>query len=128
MTLKYTTWGPDTCSCRITYEWDDEVDPAVRTHTQIAVANKCAVHAAVLDNSLYQMAIDENRRKNLTGSIARVELGKQPGDAMDWYSWAFTTGRVLQVTFLGINVNQSIKMRIQNVADLQFGPGKVEIL
>lgn len=128
MATQYTTWGPDTCTCRITYSWDDAVDPSVRVHTLHSVEVKCAAHASIVDLSLLQTVLDENRRKNITSSIAREQIGLAADSQLSWYNWAFTAGRVLQVTIAGIQVSQSVKNKIQAACDLQFGPLKVEIL
>jgi hypothetical protein len=31
--IQTTTWRPDTCGCIISYQWDDAVPQATRTHT-----------------------------------------------------------------------------------------------
>ena len=127
MAIKTTTWGPDTCSCRVTFQWDDEVPSDLRIHTQIAVESKGPEHAAIVDGSLYQTLLGENRRKNLTFGIARAELARPDNDPVQWYSWSFTPGRVLEVSFISIVVSNAVKQRIQNACDLQFGPGTVVV-
>lgn len=128
MTVKRTTWGPDTCACRLTYEWDDALDPLLRIHTLVATENKCPAHAAMVDDSILAVVLEENRRKNIAASIARVELGRATDDPMQWYVWVYTAERMLQASFVEIQVSQNVKTRIQNLCDLQFGPGKVQIL
>jgi hypothetical protein len=126
MTMQRTTWGPDTCSCRVTYEWDDTVDPSVRIHTLVSVETKCSRHNPIVDLSLLQSVLDENRRKNLTISMVVAQLSITD-DWSKWFTWVYTAGGVLQITFI-VNVNQANKTKIQNACDLQFGPGKVQIM
>lgn len=128
MAIHYTTWSPDTCGCSVTYQWDDTVDPSVRTHTFYRQDRKCPIHAAVQDgDSLLQLVWDENRRKNLTASLATA-LGNLPSEGqLPWFSWSFNANRALEVT-INTTITAQKKTQIQNACDLQFGPGKVVIL
>jgi hypothetical protein len=50
MSLQVTTWSPNTCGCVISYQWDDTVPQASRTHKFVSVDHtKCvSVHPAVV--------------------------------------------------------------------------------
>jgi hypothetical protein len=129
MTIQRTTWGPDTCECRLVYEWDDAVDESLRIHTLAEVLNKCAAHSTIVDLSLLQSVVDENRRKNITPQLAIAQMAALGTDITQrWFTWTYTAGRVLQVTFTGVVVPTATKNKIQNACDLQFGPGKVQIM
>lgn len=60
-----TRWRPDTCSCVLELEWDDEVPEAERTHEAVKV-ERCAVHQHQGEphQAVFESVIGENRHKN----------------------------------------------------------------
>lgn len=62
-----TTWKPDTCSCVIEYEWDDEVPLETREHTIKNIVKGCEHHDknSLTQSSHFETVKDENQRKNL---------------------------------------------------------------
>jgi len=96
---KVTRWYPDTCDCVIEYEWDDSESEEVRTHTLKRVVAKCHAHKAVDHNSLFDVVLEENRRKNHVFAIAQsVREDLTP----DKYRFRFDDKRNLIVNFLGV--------------------------
>ena len=130
MTIKTTTWSPDTCGCEIEYDWDTEVPQASRTHTLKQINRRCPAHSAGTEAVEYAAVIDENARKNiLHGRILDdfPALTKVDGDGnkdfADGFSWAFDDHRTLVVTLP--NVPSPVLVNIQALADATFGAGKV---
>ena len=121
MALHENVWFPDTCSCVITYQWDDAATGSATISTMNKVGNE---HGTLVGTALYSVLTSENGRKNqmvnvISGFIASFDAKN--------YGWSFNASRVLLVSFLGTSVNNAIKTNIQNAADLQFGTGKVAV-
>ena len=120
MAVKTTCWSPDTCDCRIEYNWDDEVAAHLRVHTIGKVDIKCAVHQAVADNDLLDTLLNENRRKNVAFGIIK---GFNPDFQLKDFGWFFDEKRVLQVTIAkGLTTEE--KSELQDACDIQFGMDK----
>lgn len=76
MTIRITTWRPDTCDCELHYSWDDQVSEDARVHTPIDSfthpvtgsvhsTKKCSAHTSVTDvTRLHTAVLKENRLKN----------------------------------------------------------------
>lgn len=65
--IKKTTWYPDTCGCKITYEWDDSL-PAEQIEHKAVDSKLCEHHKGIgKDHRLaLDTALHENRLKNQT--------------------------------------------------------------
>ena len=78
-------------------------------------------------NQIATWNASHNARKNLTLSAVIVEYGRQLEDAGVTWSWAGVgDARVLTIRLNGILSTQKVS-RVQNAADIQFGPGRVVI-
>lgn len=44
MTIKVTTWHPDTCECVLQYEWDTEHSEDQRVHKALPSIKRCELH------------------------------------------------------------------------------------
>jgi len=117
-------YRPDTCTCVVQESWDDSVPEDQRVHTLEAVLHRGPEHASILDSSLYPVIREENRRKNLTVGKCVSVAAVVPGQI----SWAYTPGRLLQISFSGVNVPNATKQAIQAWCDTNLGVGKVVIL
>lgn len=127
MTIKTTTWHPDTCRCGATYTWDDAVDPLTRVHTFQRILETCPAHISLSGVELYDTMVDENARKNITFnivSVARVDLNP---DVMIFSYTGTGKDRVLQASFPSDNLSTAEKATLQAAANVQFGPGKVVV-
>ena len=49
--IKRTTWQPDTCECKIEFEWDSEAPASNRTFTPTQVFATCSRHAGAPNNT-----------------------------------------------------------------------------
>ncbi len=128
--IKTTTWSPDTCGCKIEYDWDTEVSQASRTHTLKQFVKRCPAHDTGTEAVAYAAVTDENTRKNrLRGAILadfpalRVVDGDGNADFADGFSWSFDDQRRLVVTLP--NVSGPVLANIRTLADATFGAGKV---
>jgi hypothetical protein len=122
MAEKLTTWSPDTCGCRIEYQWDDEIDATSRTHTFTQTFKTCPAHLSLRGVDLYDALVDENTRKNITLTVAQ---GVKVDIVVEDYSFSFDAGRELLARFAGITDQQ--RTDIHDACELQFGPGKVTV-
>ena len=134
MTIKTTTWSPDTCGCEIEYDWDTEVPQASRTHTLKQINKRCPAHSAGTLADEYAAVVDENTRKNILRgrmledfpALAIVDGdGNKDFIAGVSFNWEFDDQRVLVVTLP--NVPPPVLANIQSLADSTFGAGKVII-
>lgn len=91
--IKVNTWGPDTCTCRVQYQWDDALPQDQQVHTLVAVLHRGEEHAAVLDNSIYAMLREESTRKSKALAVC-----EQHGIDPDTVRWVFSEGRTLVLT------------------------------
>lgn len=132
--IRQQRWTPDTCfgvaqnqGCVLIEEWDDSQPEVSRTHTPVQVERVCAFHAALQGlgvSAVYNRALDENRRKNTTWSIAQSVKAQLLIEQMQW---SYDANGLLTVQF-GTNLTNQQKTQLQNVANVQFGVGKVVIL
>ena len=121
MALHENVWFPDTCSCVITYQWDD-VGTGSAT---IASVNKVGgEHGTLTGTALYQVLTSENGRKNQMMSVASSFISSLNPQNI---AWSYNISRVLLVSFPGTSLSNAVKTNIQNAADLQFGSGKVAV-
>lgn len=112
--VKTTKWRPDTCSCVITYDWDDTLPEDERVHT-LNTIQKCKHHDSLDDASAYDQVLNgENRLKNYV--LSDIGLGELP--------YAFDKSRKLEVTIPG--KTQQEKDAIQSLVDSKHS-GKVTI-
>lgn len=123
--IQIQQYRPDTCNCIVLEAWDDSVPEDQRIHTLVGIVRRGDEHASILDASLYPTIREENNRKNLC-----INQCKQVVTTIDpnRIKWVFTPGRLLQVSFEGINLPNATKQAIQTWCDENLGVGKVEIL
>jgi len=122
MVLRETIWRPDTCDCQIVFEWDDREPEDRRTHRLKRVIKRCDIHKAVPLNSLFDVVIEENTRKNLSLGLAQALVHTLTSDN---YKWSFDINRVLVAEFSGLTTSQ--KKDLQSSCDANFGAGKVVV-
>ena len=122
---RITRWGPDTCGCILEYEWDDTQDETTRTHTFKRAIQLCDYHKALPANEAYNAVTSENTRKNIAFDIVEKRHSEVTPDN---YLWFFDTGRVLQVSLIGIALPAAAKAGLQTAFDTKFGAGKAKVL
>lgn len=140
MTIKITTWSPDTCDCVLAYEWDDSVAENQRTHSLYNVIRRCPDHQSLGTNqTVFSTVLEENPRKNVTRQLildnaptsvydVDIESGTRDfkkGITASW-SWSgVAPNRVLTLTVTGITLTANQKNAIQTKINERFGVGKV---
>lgn len=119
--MNQTTWRPDTCDCKIIYEWDSSVPDDQRVHTLVSM-EKCAHHNQLTDTLAYDKVLnEENKLKNMAiGDLNLTELEKEE------ISWAFDKNRNLEIT-LPIRKTAGEKDTSQSLLDSKYGQGKITI-
>ena len=140
MTIRTTLWSPDTCTCQVSYTWDDTISEATRTHSFASAVRKCSAHNAQTDANCYTTLMDENPRKNIA---LQVCLDNGPSTLYDLsgttrtlkstitynYSWSGTApNRLLTISFIGISLTTTQKSTIQTAINTRLGSGKVTIV
>jgi len=115
-----TLWRPDTCGCEIIYEWDDSEPESSRTHRLKRVVSTCDNHKGVSPDTLFDMVLEENRRKNLALSLAQSLVHTIK---LENYSWRFDSNRVLIVEFSGLTASEM--KDLQSSCNINLGAGKV---
>jgi len=115
-----TRWSPDTCSCVLDFEWDDEEPEG--SHTIKAVVNRCGSHQAGPDKDIFNEVLSENTRKNKVFGLAQQLL---PAVEVDDYDWHFDTKRVLEVKVK--NLGPAQRAQLQQDCNNKFGANKVKV-
>lgn len=121
--IKVTRWSPDTCGCKIEYEWDTELDGLQRVHTWVNTVRTCAAHTAHSGPPLYVVVHEENTRKNWMLGILEASFPEMPKGG-EQYAWSFDADRVLHVQ-LPKGTTGTQRNQMKAAADIQFGPGLV---
>lgn len=124
MAIKTTRWHFDHCPCVLDFTWDNEVSLELQTQTWAATQVVGPEHRAFSGPALYAVVTEENTRKNLVLGLAQDQL---PAILAENYRYSFDASRHLTVSFAGIVVSNGIKGLVQSAADIQFGPGLVNI-
>ena len=124
--MKTTIWRPDTCGCKLEYEWDADEPEETRTHKFKTLHVKCNAHKNIADSDVYDVVRDENTRKNKVYKYAKVLLTSlEPQEILEKYIWSFDSSRVLHVSFIGTTTAQ--KNQIRSICNSELGVGKVVV-
>ena len=131
--IRTQLWTPDTCAspstgdaCQLEETWDDALPPLTRTHDFKLARKLCSRHAATHGANhaaAFAANYDENKRKNITFSIA---VGVKNTVLPEQFVWSFDASAVLRVTF-GSALTTNQRNQLQAAADVQFGAGKVVV-
>ena len=104
--MKVTTWSPDTCDCKLQYEWDETLPDNIRVHIFKQALFTCPFHSVFLiPLESYNSALDHNQRKNKTEGWILQNLTSQtgttnPDGSIVWkegvtFNWSFSgTGEI----------------------------------
>lgn len=129
--IRQQRYTPDTCTnpatgdaCSLIEEWDDAVDPVSRAHSMIRVEKQCSRHAALDPATCYARNYEENRRKNVSFSIAQSVKASLPLAA---FKWSFDQAGILSVDF-GDELTTQQKTQLRNALNIQFGPNKATVI
>lgn len=91
--IKQTVWSPDTCGCKMTYEWDSELSEDERVHTPVG-AELCEFHSQHDVTNGYTVVVEENQNKNkVLGEIVKAIPSLKPEDI----EWSFDADRKLVI-------------------------------
>ena len=124
MALKRTNLRPDTCGCRITFEIDTAA-PEVPVPDWVRTLETCPAHVLLTGQTLYEAMLAENRRKNVTLSLAKdIDPDLTIRDsAWSWSESRVDDQRVLLVVIASFNPTE--RGDLQAACDIQFGPSLV---
>lgn len=136
MTIRTTTWHPDTCDCIVEFEWDDAVAADQRVHTGKRNVRVCARHASVAGADQighFARLMDENPRKNKLLERLRSqfsELTETDGSGQvvlkrGVVSWSFDDSHVLHISVPSLTTQK--KTLAQAWCDANLGVGKVVV-
>ena len=141
MAITVTTWRPDTCGCVLSYAWDTAADPATRAHTPVSFdASQCGVHAGLgLDLAAgHTRVLDENPRKNklydravqwcAANAPSMIATDAEGNQHLVAGSWAFSYDPTGLLTVSLPLLTAAQKTQIQQIANSQFGAGKVKVV
>ena len=67
MVIQITTWSPDTCSCEVSYSWDDEEPAEDRVTTFYALHNVCPHHEHLATKSAHLSAMADRDLHSIKG-------------------------------------------------------------
>ena len=121
MAIRVQLYSPDTCSCSVQESWDDALAGDQVVFTLAGIVHRGDEHLAILDDSLYAVIREENYRKNVCQNIAATTAAV----ALNEVAWSFTLGRLLELSFPNVVVDQATKTSIQLACDDKVGLGKV---
>lgn len=139
MTIQTTRYSPDTCQCILEYQWDDSVDPSIRTHTLANYIRKCSVHASQAnDTTRWNTVMEENPRKNIgiqliidnapaqfVDTDAQGNKTLKAGLSLDFTVAGTAPNRIFTLIFRGTTLTQTQIDAMQTRLDTRFGAGKV---
>lgn len=121
MTIKKTTWKPETCKCVVEFTWDTEVHAVARIHSWFDTIVHCPAHTENRGPAHLDALFDECGRLNIAiGLMQDILIDVVPGQV----AWSFDTRRLLTVSLIG-PLGLAEQREIQYSCDLQFGPDKV---
>jgi len=110
--IKKTTWSPDTCDCKIEYEWDSDVAEKDRTHSVSKILKVCDAHKNLVgDSAKYNQVLDENQRKNIV-------YGKIIDNITDVVDEKLVDGKTVKELKIGVNYGWSFDKDRNLVLDL----------
>lgn len=135
-----TTWYPDTCDCVI--QFDDNVVLANGRNKVVQIHNQCPAHSTpdLADkDAAYDITLGDNQRKNIMHAHIMNEFpglvddkGEKGRSLKEGINYKFSfegTGknRILNIELEGVALNAADRKRIKDLADTNFGNGKVTI-
>lgn len=120
-----TTWGSDTCGCRIAFRWNDRLPSESRVHTWSKTIRTCPEHAGLSGAALFTQCLEENN--NRMHALSRAQ-DIRPALTLRDMTWSFDASRVLEFSFPLSGLTSQEKLDIQAALDIQLGPGKVRLL
>ena len=121
--IKIQQFAPDTCACVVLETWDDALAGDQVVFGLAGIVHRGDEHLAILDDSLYAVIREENYRKNVCQFLAATMAAV----AFNEVAWSFTPGRLLQLSFPNVVVDQATKTSIQLACDDKVGLGKVVV-
>ena len=115
--IKTTQWSPDTCECKLEYEWDTEDTKPNKTFTGRNVINACSRHAGGSPNSVFGKVLADNNAKNntikvLTANFPVLTKTDDEGNVkirQDAFSYVLREDRVYEITISDLNSEEKIQ-------------------
>ena len=112
--IRKTTWSPDTCECVLEFEWDDAVDPEMRTHSVSQVKKTCADHEGIASEGVqFTSVMAENKTKNQVMKKVMDDFPDLVDEVVDengGVSKKFKPGIKYEYSFKGKGENRSIEV------------------
>ncbi len=87
--LKFTTWSPDTCGCKLRFMWHRDHPESQRVHVPHRSVKVCPHHQGLKGhhNPEHHDAVHaENVHKNVSRHALATELGVDPGEITHSYT------------------------------------------
>jgi len=119
-----TQWSPMTCSCMVSYQWDDAEEP--RVYRLMGIDRRCDRHGAMLIGDIhFAQLLDESSRVDrvLPELQRRFPQLFDPEDGGFLGSWRFDNGHALRMTLPGIST--TAKNQFMSWANVNIGLGLV---
>jgi len=125
MTISRTTWRPDTCGCRVDFGAVTDL-PDSDVPTWRDTRETCPEHVGFSGQALYERILAENRRKNVSFTLAKeIDVDLVLAD----FIWSFIVGDqpVRKLLLSMPTFNPPKRNDLQDACDLQFGPNLVVV-
>lgn len=128
MSIKTTTWSPDTCECKIEYQWDDTMPESNRVHTGSVIVNKCQRHDGNNPNNHYAQVLADNRLKNNSlkvlaenySELTEEKFGEIVID-LNKVLWFLNLSRVLELTISESSFDSAKKAQALALIEAEVG-------
>ena len=148
MALTFRRWGPDSCECKVFYQFDDELPSSQVVFSYISQANAhalavviwaatgqpskpqpseviCSAHLTLTGTALYSALVRETHTLNIARSIAHaMNPTLEPED----FTWSYDANRLLLVQPRPAAAVLVDTAALQAAWDIQFGPGIVQVV
>ena len=115
--MKHTWWYPDTCTCKILYEWDQELPQEKRVMTPIYDQSEiCAFHKDVDNETGYNHAKENNDRQReayaeLKKNLPAQYLMSDPNGGLQ------LKDDLIQFAFVGVKDERTLHVTIADLPE-----------
>src|SRR4051812_1394099 len=127
MVVQITTWSPDTCSCEVSFTWDDSVPSELRVSTFYALHNVCPHHAhlATRDEHLAKSAERDLHRTKGQVKMRHVHTAMERNVTQHQNALARVTRRIHRQDLEALTPtihqhNQKVQATFEDIFDQPF--------
>lgn len=140
--IQTTKWSPDTCSCILSYTWDDGVPVEQRIQKFNKLENMCPEHQGFLPEEIYAAVLEENQTKNIVMNLLIDSIPTltdpivlddgTPGkgfkkEKTPGYTFIKIPGNPVRSLAISDTFTGQEKTAIETVLDNNLGVGKVSV-